>query len=288
MDYYAKVQEAADYIEANLGREIKLQELAGQAFFSSWHFHRIFQAVTGETLADYIRKRRLTRAVQAIIATRRDVLDIALDNGFNSRETFIRAFKKAYGMTPGAYRRRGGPVILQERLIVAALKYQFRNGVMDMEPKIVKRNASIILGYELRTNTAGGENSQAIPEFWEKADLGRLTSIVNRLHTNETLGLCLDGDESGNFSYVIGVEVSSAPAIPAGMSLKTLPAAKYAVFTAKGPCPQAIQDMWRYIYGEWFPRSGLERAETPDFELYDERCVNNDDRCEVDIYIPIK
>lgn len=71
------------------------------------------------------------------------------------------------------------------------------------------------------------------------------------------------------------------------MAGRTVPAAKYAVFTAKGPVPQAIQDTWRYIYSSWLPKSGCERAETEDFELYDERCTH-DEGAEVDIYIPIK
>ena len=92
-DYYKWVHEAILHIEANLGEEVNLPGVAEQAGYSVFHFGRIFQGVTGETVMDYVRKRRLTEAARALVHTDRRILDIALDWQYDSHEAFTRAFQ---------------------------------------------------------------------------------------------------------------------------------------------------------------------------------------------------
>lgn len=115
MDYFERIRCAIDFTEANLGEEITLADLAGRAYFSVYHFHRVFQGVAGETVMEYVRKRRLTEAARDLIRTRRKIIDIALGYGFGSPETFTRTFRKAYGLTPGVYREKRQERILLER-----------------------------------------------------------------------------------------------------------------------------------------------------------------------------
>src|SRR4030042_605877 len=105
-DYYKWVYEAIIHIEANLSEEISLPEVAERAGYSVFHFGRIFQGVTGETVMDYVRKRRLTEAAKALVQTNRRILDTAFDWQYAPPEAFPRAFRRAYGMTPLAFRRR--------------------------------------------------------------------------------------------------------------------------------------------------------------------------------------
>ena len=105
-DYYKWVYEAIAHIEANLGETLNLPEVAEQAGYSVFHFGRIFQGITGETVMEYVRKRRLTEAGKALLHSNQRILDIALDWQYDSQEAFTRAFKRAYGVPPGTFRRR--------------------------------------------------------------------------------------------------------------------------------------------------------------------------------------
>jgi AraC family transcriptional regulator len=105
--YIARINRVIDHISANLAGTLDLQALADVAYFSPWHFHRVFQAVTGETLADCVRRLRLESAAQHLIYSSQTALQIALETGFASAEVFSRAFRAHFGMTPTAWRRGG-------------------------------------------------------------------------------------------------------------------------------------------------------------------------------------
>jgi AraC-like DNA-binding protein len=104
LNYFYRIQRSIDYIEENLNQVITLEDLASRAFFSPFHFHRIFQMVVGDTVMDYIRKRRLACAARYLIGSPKNILDIAVEYQFNTHNSFIRAFKKEYGITPKQYR----------------------------------------------------------------------------------------------------------------------------------------------------------------------------------------
>ena len=157
-----------------------------------------------------------------------------------------------------------------------------------MEPKIITKDEFKVIGFELKTTTRDGQNFREIPKFWEKILAEKLIDkIPNKKYPNTSLGICMDFDAMGNFSYIIASEVNSTDPILEGMVSRIIPKATYAVFTAKGNIPKAIQDTIQYIMKEWFPRSNYKKANLPDFELYDERCTGKEDS-EVDIYIPIE
>lgn len=105
MTYSAEIQGALSYIESNLDKPLTLDDIAGAAGFSKYHFHRIFKHETGITLYEYIRKRRLAGASRLLRTTNLSILDIAVYFCFESQESFTRAFKKVYKLPPGKYRR---------------------------------------------------------------------------------------------------------------------------------------------------------------------------------------
>ncbi|MGN7382161.1 helix-turn-helix domain-containing protein [Paenibacillus sp. SAFN-117] len=104
-EHVRAVKRSIRYIEEHLKGDLSLEKVADQAAFSMYHFHRMFQAYVGDTLADYIRKRRLACAAGELLSTERRILDIALEYQFESQEVFTRAFKRIYYMTPGQYRK---------------------------------------------------------------------------------------------------------------------------------------------------------------------------------------
>ena len=156
-----------------------------------------------------------------------------------------------------------------------------------MEPVIVSKQSFPIIGVELRTTTGEGRNFIEIPQFWEKIlQKGSIAKIPDRKSPDVVLGICLDFESDGSFSYIIGAEVNSTDNTPDDMVCRTIPAAQYAVFTARGNMPDSIQDVTRYIYQKWLPKSEYHRANSADFELYDDR-FENAENAEVDIYVPI-
>ncbi len=156
-----------------------------------------------------------------------------------------------------------------------------------MEPEIISKESFPIIGIELRTTTHDGINFTEIPQFWEKVlEKGQIAKIPDRKSPDTILGVCMDFGSDGSFSYIIGAEVTSTENTPDDMVCRTIPAAKYAVFTARGKMPDSIQDVTKYIYQEWLPHSEFQRANLVDFELYDER-FDDEENAEVDIYVPI-
>ena len=156
-----------------------------------------------------------------------------------------------------------------------------------MEPKIISKKAFTVIGIELITTTREGKNFMEIPQFWQQVlRKKQIENIPNKKQPNTVLGLCMDFRDDGTFSYIIGSEVTNSDNVPADMVSKEIPDANYAVFTARGKIPESIQSTTKSIYQEWLPNSKYQHANSPEFELYDERS-NDMMNAEVDIYVPI-
>lgn len=102
----ARVSEAVDYIIKHLDTDIKLEDIAGKAYFSKYHYHKLFRREAGEPLARYVRRKRLENAAKDLVSTSESILDIAVRYCYGSQEAFSRSFKRVFGVSPGQYRRR--------------------------------------------------------------------------------------------------------------------------------------------------------------------------------------
>lgn len=291
MDYAACIGRTLEYIEENLQETITLENLAEIACFSPFHYHRVFQALVGESVMDYVRKRRLTRAAEQLFYSDVKVIDIAMDVGFQYHESFNRAFKKLYGVSPNQYRTANalsGPLRGK-----ASLNNIIVQGGHFMEPKLITKPEFHIIGYELKTRNIDGQNNIDIPEFWQLYLEKKLfKNIPNPLNCKEELGICTDfSPETGEFSYLIGMEVAEGTPAPEGLVYRSIPEMQYAVFSTpksdEATFTTSIQSTWNYVFTEWFPQSGFEHAGVLDFELYDERCHGTKNKV-MDIYIPVK
>lgn len=291
MDYLVCIQRTLDYIEENLQDQITLEELAEIACFSPFHYHRVFQTMVGESVMDYVRKRRLTHAAEQLFYTDEKVITIAIDAGFQYQESFNRAFKKHYGVSPKQYRLAksiSGPLRGK-----AYLNTNLFQGGQEMEPKLITKPAFHLIGYELKTKNENGQNNKDIPEFWQQYTRNGLScSIPSPIQKNVELGICTDFNPvTGEFVYLIGMEVKEGTEAPEGMVYRSFPELEYAVFTTpksnEETFTSSIQSTWNFIFTEWFPRSGYEHYGSIEFELYDERCHGSENK-EMDIYIPVK
>ena len=149
MEYHERIQKTIDYIEENLGNKITLEELAEKAYLSKYYYHRLFHALTGEPVMEYIRKRKIGRAIKQMNETNLGILDIALDNQFESQEVFTRAFIKHFGISPGRYRKVNERVKINDKISILGIESSKKeNGI---QPKIVVREERKLVGMTLKT-----------------------------------------------------------------------------------------------------------------------------------------
>ena len=286
MDYVTSVLKALAYIEQNLTGDISPDDVAREAAFSKYHFHRIFLAVTGNSVAGYIRRRRLTEAAHALTETDNKIIDVALDFRFETPESFSRAFKNMYGVNPRQYRNREDHfAALHQPKIGPAILTHLKER-MRMDVKILTKQAFKIIGMRY----FGENKNKEISQLWD-VFLPRRESIKSRINPTVSYGICYPVEGKNNdaaFEYIAAVEVSDLHDLPAGMVGKTIPTQKYAVFTHQGSVDK-ILETYQAIYAVWQPKSGYELIKAPDFEYYDERFnPDHPEVSELDIYIPIK
>ncbi|HXJ35705.1 MAG TPA: AraC family transcriptional regulator [Candidatus Eisenbacteria bacterium] len=286
-DTLERIQRAIDFVEAHLFEDLPLTAIAARADASPWHFHRTFSAVTGETPATYVWKRRLSEICRRLVETREPLVEVALDCGFESQATFTRAFTRYVGVAPGRFRRTQPHLLPAYRyppLDLAALAERQRR-MEFMEPRIVRKPAFIVVGMADRFTPT----SPRIPELWGRF-APRIHEVPHRrgLHT---LGVCIGAEpatvEEAGFTYLAGVEVERAGDVPEGMIVVTVPENAYAVLTHTGHLSR-LPDTVKHVWGRWLPASPYRHVPAPDFEYYDPaRWDPGTGEGEVDLYVPI-
>lgn len=288
MNYYNRIQRSIDFIEQNLGDEITLSQAARQAYCSLYHYHRIFQSMVGYTVKDYIRKRRISCAAEELINSNIRIIDIALKYQYKTHESFSRAFFKEVGISPNEYRKYKKIIHNFDRVNIYNNIYTSILQENLVGPKIVCRNALMVIGIELRTSKSEEIDFKQIPMFWNKFFNSKLgDKIPNKVYPDTYLGYSCDFDEQANYTYLICSEVEDVTPTPKGMVTKIIPASRYATFEVKGPIPDNLINTWRYVYNTWLPNSGLELIDNTDFEELNIHRIKKDIP-EVTIYIPVR
>lgn len=286
IDYFSTINHSIDFIETHIHGDIGLEDVAHHVAISPFHFHRVFHSVLGETITEYIKKRRLSFAAEDLYHSTKRIIDIALDYGYESQEAFTRAFKQMFGVTPGAFRKRKE----QYKLLYELTKRKPFNeekiihvgGVHQMEPTFIHKEAYHIVGLQIHSSKA-----KEIPMLWDQLDQVH-HNIQHKVSETIFLGVMEPTGVNVEFNYIAGLEVSELKDVPEGMVGKTFPANEYVVFTHKGTT-ESLQDTYQYIYGTWFPKNGYDRGNGPEFELYDDERFFGpmNPKSEIDIYVPI-
>lgn len=287
MDYLESFERAIIYMENHLDENISVHEVAKVSGYSYYHFTRIFKSVLGESIGNYIQKRRLSCASQKLLYSDRKIIDIAIESGFDSSESFSRAFKNVYQVSPSVYRQNRLDVFLGNKAMIDREFLRHISSNITVQPQI--RNIEEIHVAGIR-GTAALDN---IFSLWEQF-LEKLDSIVHKHLSARTFGICEYQENIPVANYdmelteVIGIEVTSCENMPADIIVKTIPAGKYAVFTHKGSLNDILKT-YQYIFGTWAVLTGEIIDNRDNFELYDERFAGRkNDNSEIDIYIPIK
>ncbi len=244
-------------MEDHLTDSITLDDIAADVNLSVFHFHRAFSLLTEMSPTDYLRKRRLSQAGAELVNGDDKVIDIALKYGYETPESFTKAFTRYHGVSPMQV-RKGSPIKFMSRYTVRITI----EGGQIMEYKIEKWEAMDLLVREKSFNVETSETE--IPKFWDE-----YYANENYRKIPGYLGICSQQKSGGNeFNYGIGCKASDIEGVPEGFTIKHLPEYTWAVFKCVGPMPKAIQDMWDRIYKEWLPVSEYELIPDIDIENY--------------------
>lgn len=282
MDWLDSMNNALEYLEANITEKFDIEKVAKIALSSTFHFQRMYHMITGVTIAEYIRRRRLTLAAQDIISGEK-IINVAYKYGYETPEAFTKAFGKMHGISPTAAREPG-------MNLKAYPKLSFHisiKGEKDMNYKIVDKESFTVVGKQTKITMVDGQNFIQVPKFWDDCmNDGSYEWIRSKAGKLGVLGVCKDFDNKEEFNYMIAVEKISE-ALPKGYISEVIPSATWAVFESVGKLPEAIQDITRRIFSEWMPSTGYQHDCAPELEIYPAGDTNSSDyRCEV--WIPIK
>ena len=283
MDWITGIQRALDYTEEHLTEKINYEAVAKQAYSSPFHFQRMFAMLCGFSLGDYIRMRRLTLAAEELVRTNDRVLTIALKYGYETPESFSRAFMRFHGITP-TDARRGGNVKSFSRLSVKLIL----SGGNTMDYRIEKKDALRIVCKKKQVTKPQGDTATAdISAFWNECSKNGTIEKICKYgrfdHLGGVLGICFSGEmaDSG-FPYGIGAEYNGAPLCDDVLDIVDIPAYTYAVFQCKGKMPDAFQKTYRQICTEFFPQSNYEYGNGVELEVYPSAEVQDPDyTCEI-------
>jgi len=284
VEWLNRMMDAIDRMERMMEERFDIEAVARAACSSPFHFQRMFHMITGMTVAEYVRKRKLTLAAQELASSSAKVLDVALKYGYDSPESFAKAFRRVHGIAPSEARQPGAPLKAFPRISFhLSLK-----GDQDMDYRIEDKGAFTVVGRTLRTSCQDNQQTRDISQFW-----GELTrdGTVERLEAigpeGRTLGVCLDMQPGqGEMTYMVAAESSGSDELPDGWTSRTIAASSWAIFPVVGPIPGAITSAIGRIFQEWFPATGYEHAGGPEIEAYTAGDPTADDyRSEV--WIPV-
>ncbi len=229
------IQAAIDYIENHLTEELEVHHIAARAYLSAYHFQRVFSAMCGLPLGEYIRRRRLTLAAQELTRGGK-VIDAAVKYGYDSPDSFARAFRRFHGVLPSQAMQPG---VVLHSFAPMSINLNLEGG-STMEYKIVDKAAFTVVGWKKQFNNE--TSYQEIPKWWDEMQ-GQQSDIMGMF------GVCIDSDGK-DFDYLIADLYQPWKTVPAGCVTRTIPGGTWAVF----PCTLGtLQTTNTRMWKEWLP-----------------------------------
>lgn len=282
------------HIQQHLDEALDLEELAHLACFSRFHFHRIFAAMTGETIADHVRRLRLERAAMELRSGAKQVIQVALDAGYEAHEAFTRAFKAAYGVSPAEFRRETGPIAIRQ----APSGVHFQSGVplttfntnhitTKVMKVITKKIKPMRVAYVRHVGPYEDTRKtwfDITARLWLDKQLRKRSVFIGIGHDNPSVTPAAEL----RYDACVTVDKKYEPKKP--LKLQTIAGGDHAVVKN---CPAGkIKDAFQHLYGKWLAQSSRELRPAPGFVvLVDAQNLNahrKKRRDTFDIYMPLQ
>lgn len=298
MDWITGIQEAINYMEDHITQELDYEEIARRSFSSPYHFQRVFSLLCGYTLGEYIRLRRLTLAGADLARGREKVIEIAMKYGYESPDSFARAFTKFHGLTPSEARLPGARLQSFARLSIhISLK-----GGTTMNYRIEDKPAFTLTGYKRRFTGAPGQRDDQEQAFYTATRANQYIleglAATPYVHFNVIQNI----DDSG-YDFYIAAELPDhlrtrlqepcvlGPEFADRFEQIHIPAQTYAIFETEQCAYPTLHHnaLRRQIAEEWLPSSGYELADAPEIVMsFWHRTEEMRDKRQIKLWIPVK
>ena len=243
MEWMAVIGNSIQYIEAHITEPLTIETIARAVNVSPFYFQKGFALLCGFTVSEYIRNRRLALAGNDLAATDEKVIDIALKYGYDSPDSFTKAFTRFHDVTPTAARRDG---VLLKSFAPLKIRFSLEGGYL-MDYKIVSKDAFTVLANAAVFPYEGAK--ARVPAFWQQhyaEGKGKTVMGTYGVNIDESMG-------QETFEYLIADSCDPGCEAPDGFVVRTIPAFTWAVFPCKGALPVALQDVNSRIFTEWLP-----------------------------------
>lgn len=293
MEWTESLRSAISYMEQHLLEDINADDVAEQVHMSSYYLQKGFGIMTGYSVGEYIRNRRLYLAALDVISGKEKVIDLAYKYGYETPESFTKAFSRFHGVSPAQLKKdvHKIKVFLPLKIIV-----EIRGG-NDMDVTVEKMTGFKLIGFERVFETE--DAYQKIPLFWDEFKEKYLGLLYGRTPKNELeeticnckvaeFGICIDDlGEKGKFRYMIAGRYNGGQ-VPEGMSVYEFPDMEWAKFRCVGSMPGALQLVNTKIFEEWLPGNpDYEIAMYANIEWYSKGDMTSNDY-ESGIWLPVK
>jgi len=288
MDSLSSMNKALAYVEEHLTEDIDYSEVSKIACCSEYHFKRMFSFLSGIGLSEYIRRRRLTLAAFDLKDTSLRIIDVAVKYGYDSADSFSRAFYSMHGILPSEARSESAQLKAYPRM---TFQLSIKGGC-EMNYRIVEKGPFKIVGFRKRVPIIfQGIN----PEIAKMTELltPEVIKELKALSNVEPMGIISASvnfsegrmEEKGELDHYIGVATSSD--VITDFDELNIKAGTWAVFESIGPFPETLQNVWGRIYSEWFPSSGYEAVSGPEI-LWNESPDTGNPKYRSEIWIPVE
>lgn len=279
MEWIERLNSVMNYIEEHLTDEIELNQVAGLANCSTYHFQRMFTYMTDSTLSEYIRKRKMSRAAVDLQDSKQKVIEVALKYGYDSPTAFNRAFKSIHGVAPSHVREEG---IKLKAYPPISFKITVK-GDSELDYRVETKEAFRMIGISKPLEKEIEKNFSIVPKMWEEAAASGTIAKLATCMNQEPFGLLgvSSCNEAECWKYYIAV--SSNLELPDEFEEVIIPASTWAVFPGSGT-NRSIQELEKRIVTEWLPTSGYEYANAPDIEVY---LSQNPEDAKYEVWIPV-
>lgn len=263
--------------------DLSVKDVADQVNISPFYFQKGFGMLCGYSLCEYIKNRRLSLAGSEVSSTNNKIIDMALKYGYDSPDSFTKAFTRFHGATPSQVRKDGKMV---KSFVALRIKFSLEGGYI-MDYKIVEKEAFKVVGI---SKTFKYDNAfQEVPKFWAEYTQGKISKEICGMY-----GINIDKTMGGNeFDYIIADDFSEDKAKVEGVSVTTIPKYTWAVFPCHGECTKSIQETNTKIFSEWLPNcKEYEIAAGMNIEMYSDPSQYKNGLMDKDYYseiwIPVK
>lgn len=282
MNWMKIIEDAVAYIEGNITEDLTVGRIAREVNMSAFYFQKGFSMLCGYTVGEYVRMRRLSIAGEELLSSDEKVIDLAAKYGYDSPDSFTKAFTRFHGKTPTDV-RRGGAVL--KSFAPLHIKLTLEGGSV-MEYRIEKKPTFKVMGI---SRDFSYENANAeIPKFWDEAFVQASERPVKGMY-----GVCFDEEMGGNrFRYMIADDLDTEQAERKHLDIQEIKEHEWAVFPCRGKMPLPLQEVNRRIFSEWLPASSYEIAEGYNIEYYsnpeDFQMGMEDSEYYAEVWIPVK